>query len=318
MRQSAGTVLMVTPVGFGSNPETAASNAFQTPGLSGPLVAARALEEFERFRAALEDAGVEVVLVEGRGEPHTPDQVFPNNWISLHADGTAVVYPMEAVSRRAERRAAAVLDLVRAVGFSIRRTVDLSVHEAAGEFLEGTGSLVFDHLTRRVHACRSTRTSERLARRLAAELGYEPFVFDATDAEGVPVYHTNVMMALGTGFAIVCAEAVADAGERRRLIDLAGAGGRDVILIGRDQMSRFAGNALELSSRAAERLVVLSATAAESLDATQRRRLGRAARPVVASVPTIESAGGGSVRCMLAEVFLPKEAADRERRQAAV
>ncbi len=246
-------------------------------------------------------------MAEDSDEPRKPDAVFPNNWVSFHADGTLVLYPMQAVSRRAERRGELIEAAVRDTGFQVRRTVDLTHHEKHGRFLEGTGSLVLDHLERVAYACRSPRTHEAVAREWAQEMGYELELFSASDMRGAPIYHTNVMMSIGTRFAVLAHENI-DPADRGRLVNRLGAG-REVLTINDAEMRAFAGNVLELGTwdeyLGDMRILVMSSTAQHALDARKYARL-YASVDAVLGVPVdiIERHGGGSVRCMLAEVFL--------------
>lgn len=301
--QTTDRVLMIRPAVFGANPETAATNAFQrgAEGSAAELLA-RARAEFDGLVAALRKHGVEVLVLEDSAEPPKPDAVFPNNWVTFHSDGRVVLYPMLVPSRRAEVRAGLLDELARLGLRGTRRLLDLR-GEARGEALEGTGSLVLDRVQRVAYACRSPRTSERLLARFCAELGYEALAFDAVDARGTAIYHTNVMMALGEGFALLCAEAIPDAEERRRVVARLAASGHEVVAITLGQMEEFAGNALALRARGGERLLVLSARARRALRGEQVAALERHATLVTAELATIEACGGGSARCMIAEVF---------------
>jgi len=302
--QNAAAVLMIRPARFGANPETAASNRFQQGGGDGATAAA-AEREFDGLVTALERAGVEVHAVADSPDPPKPDACFPNNWVSFHADGSVVLYPMMAPSRRAERRPEPIAALERA-GFRVKRTVDLSGWEARGEFLEGTGSLVLDRCHRIAYACRSPRTTAAALADFAERLRYRVVDFDATGPAGEPAYHTNVLMAIGDGFAVVCAEAIPDAAEREQVLsELAHAGHRP-IAIGRGEMHGFAGNLLALRARDGSQVIAMSDAAWASLQPAARRALEAAGRIVTAAIPTIERYGGGSVRCMIAEVFLPR------------
>jgi hypothetical protein len=234
--------------------------------------------------------------------------VFPNNWVSLHADGTVVLYPMLAPSRRRERRLDLLIELERRGSYRVERLLDLTHHELYGHFLEGTGSVVFDHVTRTAYACRSPRTHVPVLEDLCAEIGYEPVTFDAADATGVPVYHTNVMLSIGTGYALVCAAAV-PVQQHEALFERLSAGGRSVVSIDSVQMAEFAGNVLELRGAGGARVLAGSRRALDSLSPLQRDALAASVDAFVAvPVPTIERLGGGSVRCMLAEIFLPQSA----------
>ncbi len=304
-RQCADAVLMIRPARFGANPETAESNRFQR-GDAGADARLAAQREFDGLVEKLRAAGVLVHVAEDTPEPPKPDACFPNNWVSFHADGTAVLYPMMAPSRRAERRPE-LLGQLRDAGFRIARTTDLSGWETRGEFLEGTGSLVLDRCHRVAYACRSPRTTAAALADFAARLGYRAVTFDARGPEGEPLYHTNVMMAIGEGFSVVCAEAIPDPGERAAVLGGLAAAGHEPIGIGADAMHGFAGNLLALRSRDGSQLIAMSAAAWASLPPAARASLERHGRIVTAAIPVIERHGGGSVRCMIAEVFLPRE-----------
>ena len=306
--QAAGAVLLVRPVAFHGNPETADSNAFQRPPAAADPAAeqAAAAVEFAGLVETLRGAGVEAVVVDDVAVPATPDSIFPNNWISFHADGTAVLYPMMAPSRRGERRRDILELLSRERGFRVERVVDLSGHEAEGRFLEGTGSMVLDRVHGVAYACLSPRTDLEVFAEAAQLLDYEPLAFAAVDAGGVPVYHTNVLMCVGGDFAVLCEEAISDAAQRaavrRRLEDT----GHEVIPIRFGQMASFVGNMLELAGAGGERLLAMSARALEALDEDQRTALEARCRIVAAPIAAVEEGGGGSVRCMLAEIHLPR------------
>jgi hypothetical protein len=298
---------MVRPTHFGFNAETALTNTFQQAGGSA-AVAAQALAEFDAFAAALAAVGVPVCIAPDSEEPRKPDAVFPNNWVSFHADGTVVLYPMQAVSRRAERRSAVIEAVVRETGFVVRRTIDLTHHEKEGRFLEGTGSLVLDHASRVAYACRSPRTHEGVAHEWAAALGYSLELFSATDARGTPIYHTNVLMSVGSRVAVVAHDNIA-AADRDRVAERLHASGRDLVAISDAEMNAFAGNVLEVGSWDEHlgdfRILVMSRTARRALDPAKYARLAQAVDSVIAApIDVIERHGGGSVRCMLAEVFL--------------
>jgi len=303
-------VLLVRPACFGYNPQTASSNALQRHP-EGPDTAVRARAEFAALCAALQAAGVRLYIAEDSTEPLKPDAVFPNNWVSWHEDGTVVLYPMCAPNRRAERRPQVMAAVEAHTGFRRRRLLDLTHHERAGRFLEGTGSLVLDPRQRLAYACRSARTHEALLHEWATLMDYEPLVFDAHGPQGRPLYHTNVMLAVGDRWAVVCAEAIAPA-DRARVLDRLHGSGREVIEIDVAAMLVFAANILEVTavSDAAQggpvrRVLAMSASACAALgaDPGSWQRLRTAVDEVVAvPVPTIQSVGGGSVRCMLAQV----------------
>jgi hypothetical protein len=302
--QCANAVLMIRPLCFGANPETAASNRFQQAAEdAGAAGAAR--REFDCLAQTLGDAGIAVHVVEDTPDPPKPDACFPNNWVSFHPDGTVVLYPMMAPSRRAERREEALAAL-RAAGFRIARTVDLSGWEARGEFLEGTGSLVLDRCHRTAYACRSPRTTPAALADFAERIQYRVIAFNATGPAGESAYHTNVLMAIGEDFAVICAEAVTDDGEREQLLSELALAGHEPLEISRTEMQGFAGNLLALRARDGSQVIAMSDTAWQCLAPASHRALERRGHIVTALIPTIERLGGGSVRCMIAEVFLPR------------
>jgi len=301
-------VLMIRPRWFAFDEETAGSNVFQQreTGVSPEGLAQQAREEFDRLAGALDTAGVGVVVAEDRADVRTPDSVFPNNWLSFHASGHAVLYPMATASRRVEVRAELIQDVERATGARWSRRVDLTPLAARGAFVEGTGSLVFDHHTPLAFACRSARTTDDGLDAVERELGVETLRFTARDACGTPYYHTNVMMAVGEDAAIVCGESI-DAAERDAVLSRLGAGGRRLVEITREQAARFAGNALMLRSRGGDPLVVMSEQARAAFTPEQRRVLAETGELVWADIATIERVGGGSARCMIAEIHSPDE-----------
>lgn len=309
-RQCAEAVLMVRPARFAYNPETAATNRLQRPSAAAAgEEAALARREQAGLAAALEREGVGVCVVEDTPEPPKPDAVFPNNWVSFHEDGTVVLYPMQAQSRRWERRQEVIDAVAERLGFTVTRTVDLTSHEMAGRYLEGTGSLVLDHRERAAYACLSPRTDAAVLAEWCRELGYEPVAFDAADRGGVPLYHTNVLLCIGERLAVVGSEAIA-AAQRGQVVERLRGTGREVVEIGHAEIERFAGNMLELGSWDEAlgdcRVLVMSEAARQALPAEVFARLSACTDEVLAvPVPTIERLGGGSVRCMLAEVFLP-------------
>jgi hypothetical protein len=304
--QSANAVLMVRPSHFGFNPQTAESNAFQhTSGSTDAQE--QALREFTGLADALERVGVTVLVAEDTVSPAKPDAIFPNNWVSFHRDGTVTLYPMMAVNRRAERREEIVEQVVRGGSFHVSRTVDLTYREAESKFLEGTGSVVLDRTHRVAYASPSPRTDLDVLGEFAQQLDYELVTFDALDAAASPVYHTNVAMAIGTRFAVVCGEAVAQAPHRTAVLSKLRATGHEVIDITLGQMLQFAGNLLELEG-ARGPIVALSSAAWGCLEAPQKRVLESYASVLPVAIPTVERIGGGSVRCMLAEIHLPKRA----------
>jgi hypothetical protein len=306
-QQCADAVLMVRPKAFGYNPETALTNTFQqeTPGATDAGAAARA--EFEQLRRALESEGVSVCAAEDSNPPAKPDAVFPNNWVSFHEDGTLVLYPLQSASRRFERRQEVIDVAVRQLGFQVSHLLDLTYFEGEGKYLEGTGSLVLDNVERVAYACVSPRTHPQVVEEWARELGYEPVTFTATNRAGIPLYHTNVLMCIGARAVVVGSEAIAPADRARVLARLA-ASGREILEIGHEEIGHFAGNMLELGTwdeaLGDSRVLVMSDSARRALKPQVFAQLSGCTDAVLAvPVPTIERLGGGSVRCMLAEVF---------------
>jgi len=298
--QSTSKILMIRPVCFGFNDETAINNAFQVKGYEeGANV--KALAEFDKLAELLRENGVDLYVVDDTPNPHTPDSIFPNNWFSTHEGGALVFYPMFALNRRAERKAE-VLDTIRRV-FNTLRVVDLTAEEDNGKFLEGTGSMVIDRDNDIVFTCRSPRSDEDVLMQFCEELEYDYYMFDAVDAVGSPIYHTNVMIAIGGGFAVVCLDAVKDIDERVTLIDLLEENDKEIIEISLEQMANFAGNMLEVRSMKGEPLLVMSERAKRSLTKEQISVLEKYCRIVSADLEYIENNGGGSARCMLAEIF---------------
>lgn len=304
---AASRVLMVRPACFGWNPQTQESNRFQRDDAAFARNAnERACMEFDTLAAALRGAGVDVRVATDRTEPICPDAVFPNNWVSLHEDGTVVLYPMLARNRRLERRLDIIATLAAGCGLAVRRLLDLTHYESRGLFLEGTGSVVFDHAQRIAYACLSPRTHREPLAELCEELGYTPVAFAASDADGVAIYHTNVMLAVGPRTCVVAADAI-DAADRERVLSSLAVAGRTIETIDARQMAGFAGNVLELRAADGRSVLALSSTAREAFGPTAFGRLAAAVdQVVVAAIPTIETLGGGSVRCMLAEVRLPR------------
>lgn len=305
-QQCADAVLMIRPAAFDYNPETALTNRMQRPDGSTDS-AQRARAEFDGVVRALRSEGISVCTVADTDEPPKPDAVFPNNWVSFHQDGTVVLYPMQAETRRRERRREVIDAVVSELGFKVSRVLDLTYHEAEGRFLEGTGSLILDHIKRVVYASLSPRTHPEVLEEWSREMGYEPCVFSAFDRAGVPLYHTNVLMCVGARVVVIGTEAVAPA-DRGRVLESLRASGREVVEISHDEIERFAGNMLELATwdeaLGDSSVLVMSEAARRGLRAENFGRLSACTDAVLAvPVPTIEKLGGGSVRCMLAEVF---------------
>lgn len=305
--QCARAVCLVRPAAFAFNPQTAASNRFQVAGGEPEADAVAALAEFDALVAALRAAGLRTCVVPDTPSPPKPDAVFPNNWVSFHADGSLVLYPMLTANRRLERREALIEQVCAELGFRVRRRIDLTAYESQGRYLEGTGSLVLDHVARLAYACRSARTDESLVREWCRRMDFEPVVFDATDPHGASVYHTNVLLWIGAEMAGVGTGWIA-AADRERVLGRLADTGRAVLELDTPSLRQFAGNMLELARPAQDgggRVLVLSQAAADALSPQVLARLaaGTGAQ-LIARVPTIERLGGGSVRCMLAEVPL--------------
>lgn len=298
---------MVRPARFESNPETASSNRFQGKTTHAAKEQQRlALQQFESLASALRESGIGVVVVDDTREPHTPDSIFPNNWISFHADGRVVLYPMEAENRRTERRMDVIEYLDTEFGYQVSEIVDLSGHEDAGHFLEGTGSMVLDRVNRVAYACLSSRTHLDVLGDFAQRMDYDVVAFDAADRNGVAIYHTNVLMNVGETIAVVCDVALTRDEQRKAVLERLESTGHSVIRLDFDQLDAFAGNMLEVRGKDGERVVAMSKRAFDSLRADQVELLEQNGRILTAAIDDIEDSAGGSVRCMLAEVHLPR------------
>lgn len=307
LAQAPSTVMMVRPDSFDYNPETAVTNAFQQAPETNPLqeIRSQAFIEYNGLVSALKATGVEVIEFTSSEGDSSPDAVFPNNWVSFHPNGKVILYPMQAPSRRRERRLEFITELEKKHAFKITEIVDLSHYEEQEVFLEGTGSLVIDYRNRVVYSNHSPRTYEVLVREVAELLGLRACLFHAVDDQGQDIYHTNVMMCIGEHFTVICLEAIEDAEERQRIVRELEDTGHELISISRHQMNQFAGNMMELRNASGESLLVMSQSAFESLEEHQVKQLQRYSRLVYSPVATIEKYGGGSVRCMLAGIYLP-------------
>lgn len=306
-KQTTRHILMVRPANFAFNEETAVNNAFQTPAEANQAadIRQKALAEFDAFVDKLRKSGVHVIVARDSAIPSKPDAVFPNNWITFHQEGFVVTYPMYAVTRRRERRRQ-VIDAVLQEGFRSDRRINFEFNEKLNRFLEGTGSIIFDHQNRLAYACLSPRTDAGLLDELCQSIGYEPVVFHAVDAARQDIYHTNVMMALGETFVVICLDSVRDAAERARLVKKFADTGKEIIEIDLDQMNAFAGNMLQVRNNREETLLVMSEQAFRALRPEQIQALEQHTRLLHSPLDTIETYGGGSARCMMAEVFLPE------------
>jgi hypothetical protein len=285
---------------------TAESNRFQGKlEMSPDAQNAAAQREFDGLVATLRDVGIDVVVVDDTLDPHTPDSVFPNNWVSFHADGRVVLYPMEAQNRRTERRMDIIEQVDTDLGYLVSEVVDLSGHEQTGHFLEGTGSMVLDRANHVAYACLSSRTQLDPLGDFAQRMDYEVVAFDAVDRDGIPIYHTNVLMNIGEEIVVVCDEAIARDEQRVAVMQRLRETGHEVISLSYDQLEAFAGNMLEMRSTDGARIVAMSQQAHDSLGRDQIERLQQNGSVVTAAIDTIENSAGGSVRCMLAEIHLP-------------
>lgn len=298
--QTTDTVMMIRPVAFGYNEETAVNNAFQVKN-EQKNTAETARAESDAFIKLLCDNGINVIAVEDTKEPHTPDSVFPNNWFSTHDDGTLVLYPMFAENRRLERKPAA-LEAIKA-NFNEKKVVDLTHYEEEGLFLEGTGSMILDRVNKIAYACESPRTNRTVLEDFCRQLGYSMVLFHAADADGTEIYHTNVMMHVGTEVAVVCLEAIRDETQKSEVLASLEKTGKTVVDITLNQMNHFAGNMLELHNGDGKPFLIMSLTAYNSLSEEQKDFLESKMTLLTPDLECIEQNGGGSARCMLAEIF---------------
>tara|TARA_Y100000782_G_scaffold34562_1_gene38716 strand:+ start:3485 stop:4399 length:915 start_codon:yes stop_codon:yes gene_type:complete len=302
--QTTQAVFLVRPAHFSYNDEAAETNAFQNKPGNTATVNTEALEEFNAFADKLRAHRVEVNVFDDTPYPIKPDAIFPNNWISLHDNGLAILYPMAVYNRRHELRGDIVQELQHT--YQLERVLDLSKYEKDGRFLEGTGSIVFDRANKTAYACLSPRTDKGLLEEVCAELGYASVAFYAHDENGKEIYHTNVMMCIGSQFAAVCLDSITNLAERKNVVAQLENSGHEVIDITYAQMNRFAGNMLELKTATGEAVLALSQSAFDALNAAQKTAIERYCQLVPLPIPTIENIGGGSARCMIAEIFCSK------------
>lgn len=301
----ASTILMVRPAAFGFNIETAANNYFQSkPAINKEELQENALAEFDNMVETLRSKDIDVLVIEDTKEPPKPDAIFPNNWLSTTPDGKLNVFPMYAPNRRIEKRDEIVEEIKKQ--FIIRDVQDWSEYEVEGRFLEGTGSMIIDYDNNMIYACISERTSLSVLEKYAATNHFQAIVFLATDKNGMPIYHTNVMMALGEGFCILCEEAIEEEWELIAVRQLLESTNHTIITITREQLHSFAGNMLQVKNRKGEKFLIMSKTAFDSLRKEQKEMLKAYSTLLPIAVPTIEEVEGGSVRCMMAEIFLEK------------
>lgn len=305
--QATDTVLMIEPIAFGYNAQTAENNYFQVEQKDSDTQQ-KALEEFNSFVEKLRAKGVNVITVKDTLEPHSPDSIFPNNWVSFHTDGKVVLYPMFAPNRRVERRED-ILETIKNQGFKIDKVDDLSHFENEDRFLEGTGSMIFDHDYKIAYGSVSLRLDEDLFRKFCAKFGFTPVVFHSFQNVGdqrLPIYHTNVMMCIADQFAIICLDCIDDELEREKVQEVIKSTDKELIEISEDQMQQFAGNMLQVRNSEGKTFLVMSETAFKSLTKEQISGIEKYSEIIYSDLHTIETNGGGSARCMLAEVFLPK------------
>lgn len=293
---------MVRPVRFTYNAQTAINNAFQLAG-SEARAQEKALQEFDAFVQLLLHNGVDVLVIEDTPEPHTPDSIFPNNWISFHRNGQVVLYPMYAPNRRLERKPAILQNIQKR--FKVKNVLDLSGFEQQEKFLEGTGSLVLDRDKHIAYACLSPRTNEKLLDKFCLALQYRKVAFEAVDKEGKPIYHTNVMMCVADRYVVICLDAIRRQPEQREVKEAIASSAKELIGISMEQMNAFAGNMLQINNDAGEKLLVMSSRAYGSLTPAQLTKLESYNRILQSPLDTIETNGGGSARCMMAEIHLP-------------
>lgn len=309
MTQIAQTLLMIRPVGFRKNEQTAVNNYYQQdlPGLDNQTIAKKAVEEFDNLVAKLKANKIEVVVVDG--SQNTPDDVFPNNWVSFHQDGTLGLYPMFAENRRLERREDAI-QAIEAKGFSIENVIDYSEAEAEGYFLEGTGSMVLDRIHKKAYCALSSRSDEDLFIEFCEDFEYTPILFTANQSVSErrkAIYHTNVMLSIGEKFAVICLQSIDDKKERKQVLKQLKEDKKELIVITEAQVASFAGNILQVSNSEGKEYIIMSQSAKEALRLEQVATLEKHGEIISSNLSTIETCGGGSVRCMISEVFLPRQ-----------
>lgn len=304
--QTTDTVLMIEPIAFGFNEQTAVNNYFQIQQEGN--VQDKALKEFNAFVEKLRAKDINVITIKDTLEPKTPDSIFPNNWVSFHADGKVVLYPMFAENRRLERRD----DIINQIKeqFEVTEVIDYSGAEKDNLFLEGTGSMIFDHDNKIAYGSVSLRLDEGLFRKFCSEFGFQPVVFHSYQTAGeerLPIYHTNVMMCVADQFVVICLDCIDDESERNNVIETIKNSGKELIEISEDQMQNFAGNMLQVHNKSGEKFLVMSQSAYKSLNRDQVSAIEKYCEIIYSDLEVIETNGGGSARCMLAEVFLPKK-----------
>lgn len=303
--QLTGAIVMVRPNHFGFNPETAGSNIFQHQvSESENEVQQKALFEFNNAVKTLKEAGIKVLILDSKNDAITPDSVFPNNWFSNHVDGKLVIYPMLAPNRRQERQAESLETLLRGNGISISEIIDLTTDENSGHILEGTGSLVLDRENKVAFAMESPRTVKEEFEKWCKLMGYEGILFHSYDKDGFPIYHTNVTMSIGKEYAVICLDSISDTSEKEQVKNKLESLGKEIIALTKDQIYKYCGNTLQVLSSEGTSKIIMSKTAFEGFNLDQLKILEKHGKIVTLDIPTIETVGGGSARCMLAEVFL--------------
>lgn len=308
LSQAASAVLMIRPKHFGFNPETSGSNVFQKKNkISNATIRKKTLEEFNHFITLLKKYAIDVIVINDTAKAICPDAAFPNNWFSTHHNGKVILYPMAANNRRLERRTDIFKLLQTKHKFKVSASVNLTLYENAGLYLEGTGSIVFDHLNKIAYANKSSRTSPLLVKLLCMILNYSHEMFAAHSKKGKEIYHTNVMMTVAKGFAVVCAESITSKKERNRVVKKLTSTGHEIIDITFKQMEKFAGNMLQVKNKKGELITIMSKSAFDCLDNGHLEIILKYGKILAVSIPVIESVGGGSVRCMMAEIFLPRD-----------
>jgi hypothetical protein len=300
--QTTSHILMIRPVNFEFNAETAENNAFQIRS-SAKDVHFKALKEFDEFVSLLQKNDIDVTVVDDTPPPHTPDSLFPNNWVSFHEDGTILLYPMYASNRRAERKEH-VLEKIY-TRFTVTNKIDLSYNEKNNLFLEGTGSMVLDRENRIAFACLSPRTNKKVLDEFCEKMNYEAVVFNSVDEDGQPIYHTNVMLCVADKYVVICLDSIPAREEKDKVTKAITKTGKEMIHISYGQLNHFAGNMLQIENNKKEKLLVMSTQAYQSLTPEQVQKLNRYNRIIHSSLTTIETNGGGSARCMMAEIHLP-------------
>ena len=305
MKQLTSQIMMVRPANFGFNEQTAVNNSFQTrDGVDAVWLRVEAQKEFDQMVAVLRSKGIQVTVMDDTPQPVKPDAVFPNNWISFHEGGAVITYPMFAENRRLERREDIIDNLEKSFRIKNRYSLEFFENDDEPLILEGTGSMIIDRPNGIVYACISQRTDPLLLDKFNVLMGTRSILFKAVDRNGDEIYHTNVMMALGEDFVVICMDSIPSADSRKLLYDTFAATGKEVVEITLEQMESFAGNMLEVTSRDGTRYLCMSQTAYDSLTGDQKNRLGAKTHILPIAIPNIEKYGGGSVRCMMAEIFL--------------